>query len=931
MPAWAFARRAVLVTICVYAGTAGAQATRDSVVARGFGADDLKGVPWRSVGPANMGGRVSAIALVPGSRTKFYVGYGTGGLWKTENLGVTFAPVFDSQPNLSIGAVEVADAPADWPGWKLEPADTAATPKAAAPRGSKKKPQARTGRDARVERGKGKIVWVGTGEGNGRNSSSWGNGVYRSTDAGATWKHLGLDATHDIPRLAVDPRDPDVCYVAALGHLWGANPERGIYKTTDGGATWQHVLRVDDATGACDVVLDPQKPSTVYAALYARRRTPWSFSGTSTTGGVFRSDDAGRTWRKLTSGLPVRTGRIGLAVHPADAKLVYAVVESDDAGAGRDPFEDRSGAGGLFKSSDRGETWTRTSPWNFRPFYFARIALDPEDLQRVYLPGWDLAISDDGGSNFRRSGSPAVHVDMHAIVVNPVDPKQVLIGNDGGLYISHDRAVTWDYRNNVAAGQFYRVAVDDSDPYRVGGGLQDNGTWIGPSQTSFETMDDDKDGFLNEDWRLVYFGDGFGLAFDPTDRHVVYATSQGGYLGRVRLDDNGGRFLRASPREGQERLRYNWNAPFLVSRHDPTVLYHGANRVVRYTERGNRWTLVSPDLTLADAAKTATVGSDAETYGTITTLAESPLRKGLLWAGTDDGRVQVTENDGKAWRDVTPAQVGGLYVARIAASNHDFRTAYVAVDGHRSDVFRPLVLATDDLGQTWREITGDLPATDPVKCVTEDLGAPQVLYCGTERGCYATLDRGISWVRLNGKSLPPVAVDDLVQHPRTRDLVAGTHGRSIWILDGAGFFAALTPARRAQALAVFAPPTAAQPRLRAGRAYGAGQGIFRAKNPPAGAAIDFWVRDAAGESATITVADSTGWVVRELSAVCRRGVNRVVWDLAADRKHLFQSVDEDQLGVKQFVAPGSYKVKVKVGDDNSETTLRVLAAPDPDR
>lgn len=909
-------RLALLAAIVCFEASVAAAQTADSVhAARAFSADDLKALAWRSVGPANMGGRVAAIALVPGSRTSFYVGYGTGGIFKTENLGTSFSPVFDEYEVLSIGALAVADAPDGWRGWEEEE-------RKAAVAGARAKPQRAPDRP---KNGKGKIVWVGTGEGNGRNSSSWGGGVYRSSDAGGKFQYLGLRETHDIPRLAVDPRDPDVCYVAALGHLWGANPERGVYKTSDGGKTWQHVLRIDDATGACDVVLDPVNPDIVYAGLYARRRTPWSFSGNSETGGVFRSDDRGRSWKKLVQGLPARTGRIGLAVHPKNPRLVYAVVESDEGGTGRDPFEDRSPSGGLFQSHDRGETWTRLTSLSLRPFYFSRLALDPEDEKRVYLPGWDLGISDDGGVTFRRSGSPNVHVDMHAIVVNPEDPKQILLGTDGGLYISHDRAETWEYRNNVAAGQFYRVAVDASDPYRIGGGLQDNGSWIGPSETLLRTMDDDKDGILNEDWKLVYFGDGFTVDFDPTDPNLVYATAQGGYLGRVRLDNNVMKLLMAAPREGQERLRFNWNAPFLISHHDPTVLYHGANKVLRLTERGDKWTAIGPDLTRNEVGKTSTVGSDAETYGTITTLAESHLRKGLLWAGTDDGRVHVTTNDGKEWTDVTPALVAGLYVSRIAASQHEERTAYVSVDGHRSDDFAPRVALTTDLGRTWTDITGDLPAGGPVKVVIEDTVSPQVLYCGTEFGCYVTLDRGVRWVRLNGKSMPPVAVDDLVQHPRERDLVAGTHGRSIYVLDDASMFAQLGPETRNRALAVLEIQPAT-PRLYAGRAYGAGRGIFRAKNPPAGAAINFWVRDAAGESVAVSIADSTGFVLRELSSTARRGLNRVVWDLQADRKHLFDSVDEQQLDQTQFVAAGNYKVTVKVGDEKDERTLRVLPA-----
>ena len=892
---------------------------------RAFAAKDISSLAWRSIGPANMGGRVSAIALVPGSRTSFYVGFGTGGVFKTENLGVTFSPVFDKQPLLSIGAIAVADAPPDWAGWKeveakeREAGSGEAAEKTASGEKQEEKPQ---------DRGKGRIVWVGTGEGNGRNSSSWGNGVYRSTDAGQTFKHLGLEQSHDIPRLAVDPRNPDVCYVAALGHLWGANPERGIFKTTDGGKSWSHVLKIDDKTGACDVILDPAHPDTVYAAMYGRRRTPWSFTGNSETGGIFRSDNAGRTWKKLAGGLPPRTGRIGLTLYPKNSKVILAVVESDFGGTGRIPFEDRSTSGGLFRSDDRGESWQRLSDINFRPFYFSRVAVDPEEEKRVYLPGWDLAISDDGGKTFRRSGSPDVHVDFHAITVNPVDPSQILIGNDGGLYVSHDRAKNWEYLNRMAVGQFYRIAVDDSDPYRVAGGLQDNGSWMGPSGTLMLTEDSRKDGILSSDWTMVGGSDGFTVAFDPTDRNLLYVTGQGGDLVRTRLDTKANRYLKPSPREGQERFRFNWNSPYFISPHDPSVLYLGGNRVFKLTERGDKWFAISGDLSRREVDRIQTVGSEAETYGTVVSLTESPVKKGLLWAGTDDGRIQVTADDGKSWSDVTPKEVGGLYVSRIAASRKEERTAYASVDGHRSDDFRPLVLMTQDLGKTWRNITGDLPAGGPVEVVLEDPANPQVIYAGTEFGIFATLDRGKHWVSLNGKSLPPAPVDDILVHPREKDLVVATHGRSIWILDDASWIAQLTPETRGKQFVLLDPRPARQ-RQFGGRDYGQAQAIFRAKNPPSGAILNYWLRDEGDEPVEVRIADTSGFVVRTLDGPSRAGLNRVVWDLQADAKHRFSDPDEGY-GKTIFVAPGDYKVSVSMGDEKSEKILKVLPPAEPE-
>lgn len=855
---------------------------------------DLDGLPWRSVGPANMGGRVAALAWVPGSRTSFYVGFGTGGVFRTENLGATWTSLFDDQPLLSIGAIAVANAPDSWPDLK---------------------PEERVGR----------VVWVGTGEGNNRNSSSWGNGVYRSTDGGATFDHVGLDESHNIPALALDPRSPDVAYVAALGHLWGENPERGLYKTSDGGKTWKQVLKVDAQTGACDVVVDPKNPDRVFAALYARKRTPWSYAGVSDKGGIYRSDDAGATWKKLRTGLPTRTGRIGLAIFPADPKIVYAVVESDDGGTGRDPFEDRSTSGGLFRSDDGGGTWERRSDLDFRPFYFSRVAVDPKNADRVYMPGWDVAISDDGGKTFRRSGSEKVHVDHHAFSVNPEEPSTLIDGNDGGVYVSLDRAKSWEFRNNLAVGQFYRVSVDDSDPYRIAGGLQDNGSWVGPSETIYRTEDESKDGILNRDWREIFGWDGFTVQFDPENRDVFYATGQGAVLLRVDLATGKVRLLKPAPKEGQPAFRFNWNAPYLVSAYDPSVLYLGGNRVFKLYDRGDRWEPISPDLSRREVDKILTVGSDAETYGTVVSLAESPGKKGLLWAGTDDGTIHVTEDEGATWRDVTPKEVRGLYVSGIVASKHDPKRAYASIDGHRSDVFDPIVLATDDLGKTWRAITANLPAKGPVKTIEEDPASGNVLYVGTEFGAYVSVDRGGSWVRMNGRGLPPAPVDDMVVQPREGDLVVATHGRSVWILDDAWFLAQLTPEAMAKPLFAFSGPPV-KPRRYLSRAYGAGAAIFRAKNPPPGAAIQFWVNDAIAQPVSVSIADASGFVLKKIDAVSRPGVNRVVWDLQPDDKHLFKTIEASLVGEMQPVPPGEYDVTITMGKEKAKTKVVVKGA-----
>jgi photosystem II stability/assembly factor-like uncharacterized protein len=541
-----------------------------------------------------MGGRVASIALAPGNAKTIYVGFATGGVWKSANAATTFAPVFDKvQETSSIGAVAVCDAPPDWPGWASEKDAPADEP-------------------ARAEKGRAKIVWVGTGESNGRNSSSWGHGVYRSTDGGATFKPLGLEATHDIPALAVDPRNPDVCYVAALGRLWGPSKERGVFKTTDGGATWTHVLAIDADTGAIDVHLDPQNADIVHAAMYARSRTPWSFRSGGPEGGIYRSLNGGKGWEKMTKGLPAQTGRIGLDVHAADPSVVFAVIESDEGGWPGNPFSDRQRAGGVFRSADRGATWERTTDFNPRAFYFSKVRVDPRDASRVYLLGWGVYVSDDGGRTFRAGAAKVAHVDFHAMVIDPADPEHIFAGSDGGLYESRDRAKTWRFHDGMAVGQFYNVAVDDSDPYRVAGGLQDNGSWVGTAETIKEN--DGKfmgraAGITNQEWFTVFGGDGFHVAFDPQDRNVVYAEWQGGNIARIHLDTGRWRNAKPAPKEGEPAFRFNWNAPFLVSPHEPTTLYLGGDSVFRLTERGEKWQRISGDLSTSRRA--TSIGSGA--------------------------------------------------------------------------------------------------------------------------------------------------------------------------------------------------------------------------------------------------------------------------------------------------------------------------------
>ncbi len=876
--------------------------------------EDFKGLAWRCIGPANMGGRVADIAIAPGNSKTFYVGFGTSGLFKTDNRGTTLTPVFDKEGTASIGAVAVCDAPENWKGW----ADDKEPPQS---------PQ-----KSRAERGKARIVWVGTGEANGRNSSSWGCGVYRSTDGGATFEHLGLAETHDIPRLAVDPRDPDVCYVAAIGKLWGPNPQRGVFKTSDGGKTWRHVLKIDDDTGAIDVMIDPSNPDTVFAAMYHRRRQAWSFRSGGPEGGVYRSRDGGANWVKLTGGLPKQTGRIGLEIYAKNPRILYAVIESDEGGWGAEIWDDRLKSGGVFRSEDGGDSWTRVSSLNFRPFYFSKVKVDPNDDQRVYLLGWGMGVSDDGGRTFRADGARVPHGDLHALVIDPADTDHLLLGTDGGVYLSYDRGKTWDFINSVAVGEFYNINVDMSDPYRVAGGLQDNGSWFGPSATLFDTGPEDPAGaagITNGDWQVFNWGDGFHVAFDPQDPNILYGESQGGVLVRANIATGRRKRIHPSAKEGQPRYRFNWNSPFFVSSHQPTTLYLGGNHVFRLLDRGERWEQISPDLSTRDAEKITTVGSEAETHGTVVSLAESPLAAGMLWAGSDDGLVHLTRDDGRSWSNVTPPQVEGRYISKIEASRHDRETAYVAIDGHRSNDFVPRLVMTTDAGRTWTSVAGDLPtglSGDVVKCVREDVVNRDVLYVGTERSAFVTIDRGRHWVRLNADTLPTVAVDDLVLHPRERDLVAGTHGRSIWILDDVSCLSQLTPAVVQSEFHLF-EPMPGKPRLRMD--YGGlwGHRIFRGKNPPMGARLTYWIRDYTGDEVKLTISDARGQAVCELKGTNRPGINRVVWDLQPEKHARFRTPDSEWLGQLQFVPAGEYTVNASYGKRTATTKVRVLQAP----
>ncbi|HUX34913.1 MAG TPA: hypothetical protein VMV51_13660, partial [Gemmatimonadaceae bacterium] len=695
--------------------------------------------PWphaitaRQIGPAAFGGRIDDIEAVPANPRIIFVGTASGGIFRSRNNGVTWDPVFDDfGAALSIGDIAIA------------PSDP-------------------------------NIVWAGTGEPNGRQSSTWGDGVYRSLDGGTTWRHMGLAETQTIGRIVISPRDANTVFVAAAGHLFGPNPERGLYRTRDGGATWQLVLAVDDNTGAIDVAMEPDG-RTLFAATYERRRRAWGFVGGGPGSALWRSLDGGDTWQRLAGGLPTGTvGRIGIALSASDADVVYAIVE-----------QRAGGGGGVFRSADRGATWTRQSNFDPRPSYYSQIRVDPKNADHVWVLGTPLSESIDAGRTFSSDSTGLdIHVDHHALWIDPAHPRHMMLGNDGGLYFTYDGAHHWDFIDNLPIGQYYDITVDDRDPYWIYGGTQDNGTWGIPSRT------DEKVGILNSDVINVAYGDGFQAAADPTDPNLIYANSQSGRAYVVNLETREERGITPVGADPKEHYRFNWDTPILVSPDDPRVYFFGGNKLFRTDDHGATWRVVSPDLTRNQAWRTLDMGANipprgpetpsrddgVSDYGTITTIAQSYQNAGTLWVGTDDGKVQMTTDSGAHWTDLTArfALPGPRLVSRVVASTFDARTAYVSFDGHHDDDMRPYVFKTTDGGGSWRSIAGDLPAGTAVKTLTEDPVNRDLLFAGTEFGLYWTLDGGAHW-SLAGGGIPRVMVDRVLVNARTHDLILGTHG-----------------------------------------------------------------------------------------------------------------------------------------------------------
>jgi len=867
------------------------------------------GLRFRSIGPAFTSGRVIAFAVDPSNAARYYVASASGGVWKTINNGTTWTPVFDREGSYSIGWIV------------LDP----------------KNPL---------------TVWVGTGENNSQRSVSYGNGVYRSDDGGKTWRNVGLRASEHIGRIAIDPKDSNIVYVAAQGPLWGPGGDRGLYKTTDGGKTWKQILKISENTGVTEVVIDPQNPETIYAASYQRRRHMFTLIDGGPESAIYKSTDAGATWNRLRAGLPAGDmGRIGLAISPVDSNVIYATIESGDR------------RGGIFRSGDRGGSWEKRNDFDAGAMYYARIVADPKDVDRIYIMNVFLMVSDDGGRTVRRLGERSKHVDNHEIWIDPSNTDHYLVGCDGGVYESHDRGLNWHFKANLPIPQFYDITTDNATPfYNVYGGTQDNYSFGGPARTRSAS------GIVNSDWFVTQGGDGFRSRVDPEDPNTIYAELQGGTL--ARFDKTTGQRVGIQPQAGrnEDPLRWNWDSPFIISPHLHTRLYFAANKLYRSDDRGDTWKVISGELSrgldrdkLPVMGKVQSIDAVAKNqstafWGNASAIDESPKKDGLIYIGTDDGLLQITEDGGKNWRKVE--KVGDVpelaYVSRIIASSHDANTVYVAFENHQNADFKPYLFKSTDAGRTWTSIKGNLPGNWPVWGIAEDHVNSNLLFAGTEFGLFFTVDGGQKWIQLRG-GLPTIQIRDIAIQRRENDLILGTFGRGIYILDNYAPLRLITP-EMLKGDALFPVKDAlmyiqAQPLGGRGKSF-QGESFYTAENPAFGATFTYYLKEALqtrkarrqeaeraaarsggaiplpsradlsaeeeeeAPAIIFSITDSSGKVVRRLTGPVTAGIQRVNWDLRYPSPTLApppnpEAEDPFNDGPSgPLVMPGTYKVSV---------------------
>ncbi|MCV6629294.1 MAG: hypothetical protein OIF50_05490 [Flavobacteriaceae bacterium] len=842
---------------------------------------------FRSIGPAGMSGRITTVDVVESDNSIIYAGSSAGSLWKSANGGVSFQPIFENQKTASIG-------------------------------------------DIKIFQSNPNILYMGTGEGNPRNSQSYGFGMYKSIDAGKTWQHLGLEETKNIHRVIVHPNNPDIVWVGAIGSAWGSSHHRGVYKTIDGGKSWKKILYVNDKTGVADMVLDPSNPNKILVAMWEYYRKPWFMESGGVGSAIYMTIDGGDNWRKLdaSNGLPNETlGRIGIAFAKSNPNVIYANIETKAENA-------------MYRSNDGGNRFVKTTNKGVgdRPFYYADVRVDPTNENRVFHIATTVSKSEDGGKSFKPIMSPlgGVHSDHHAFWINPSNPKHIIDGNDGGLYTSNDGGNSWRFHQNIAVGQFYHINVDNEVPYNVYGGMQDNGSWKGPAY-KFMVIGS----LRNKDFKSIGFGDGFDVIPDPKDSRYGYAMSQGGEF--IRYDSKTGIQQNIKPRHPKgEKLRFNWDAGFNIDPFDNQTIYGGSQYVHKSKDQGKSWTIISPDLTTNDRQKQKqpqsgglTIDdSTAENHCSILVIEPSSQEKDLIWVGTDDGNIQITRDGGANWKNVSP-QMKGLpansWVAQIKHSKHVKGAAFAVIEDHRRDNWEAFVLYTTNYGKSWKRLVDSSDVWGFALSFVQDPIQPNLMFVGTEFGLYFSIDAGAKWQKWKN-DFPTVAVKDMVIHPREHDLVVGTFGRSIYVLDDIRPLRELASSSEIMSKKqhLFEPPATFMGVTGFPPMFDGANESFAGKNRPYGAPLSFYTNEKSKKNgAIIEISNSKQEVVRTIKLTAKKGINRTIWDLKTKGSILPGKPDLFSMFLMggSNVNYGSYTIKLKIGEEESTTTLEVLKDP----